>query len=167
MVATMYPALATNNAFHPDSRVWVYTAERSLSDAEAMAVQQHLDIFTKQWTAHNQQLKAGGELFANRYLILMVDETQAGASGCSIDKSVHFVESLGAELGIDFFNRMLFGSLENNQIEVRDINTFREQLRAGELANDALVVNTLCQTRQELEEKWLLPYSQSWMPRII
>jgi len=53
---------------------------------------------TISWTAHNNQLKAKGEIRYNRFLILIVDESQAGASGCSIDKSVPFYETAGTTL---------------------------------------------------------------------
>ena len=45
-------------------------------------------------------------LYKNRFLILAVDESQASASGCSIDSSVKFVKAMESELGTDFFNRM-------------------------------------------------------------
>src|ERR1700748_2929644 len=91
--------------FSQNSRVWVYQADRKLSDKETQQVQILLDNFTTGWTAHNNQLKAKGEVRYNRFLILMVDESQAGASGCSIDKSVHFMQHIEQQLGIKLFDR--------------------------------------------------------------
>src|SRR6202000_155504 len=91
--------------FSENSRVWIYQADRKLTDAEATEIQQYLSQFAQQWTAHNHQLKAKGEVRYNRFLILVVDETQAGASGCSIDKSVHFMQEIEKRFGINLFDR--------------------------------------------------------------
>jgi hypothetical protein len=49
--------------------------------------------FCIQWTAHGANLKAYGEVRHHRFIVMIVDETAAGASGCSIDKSIHFIRN--------------------------------------------------------------------------
>jgi hypothetical protein len=71
--------------FSESSRVWIYQADRQLSDTETLEIQKSLNNFVNTWTAHNNQLSAAAEVRYNRFLILIVDEEQAGASGCSID----------------------------------------------------------------------------------
>jgi hypothetical protein len=48
-----------------------------------------------------------------------VNEDIESASGCSIDSSVRFVKSLGAELNIDFFNRLNVLVIENQEPVIR------------------------------------------------
>src|ERR1700749_1742248 len=91
--------------FSENSRVWIYQSDKKLADAEVQQIQQNLDAFTTQWTAHNPQLKAKAEVRYNRFLILIVDESQAGASGCSIDKSVNFMQHLERQFNINLFDR--------------------------------------------------------------
>src|ERR1700744_5348917 len=91
--------------FSEQSRVWIYQANRELSAAQAKQALDQLSLFTAEWTAHNHQLKARAEVRYNRFLILVVDETQAGASGCSIDKSVNFMKRLEQQFGINLFDR--------------------------------------------------------------
>src|ERR1700744_963219 len=91
--------------FSENSRVWVYQANRKLNDDEVNDITKRLDDFTTMWTAHNHQLKAKGEIRYNRFIILIVDETQAGASGCSIDKSVRFIQDLEQQFGIHLLDR--------------------------------------------------------------
>ncbi|MCE7923801.1 MAG: ABC transporter ATPase [Haliscomenobacteraceae bacterium CHB4] len=165
--ATFTPSLAQDQAFAPESRVWIYTCNRSLTDTEAEAAQQALDAFTRQWTAHNQALQAKAEVFQHQYVILLVDETQAGASGCSIDKSVHFLENLGEELGVDFFERMRFGWIEKDELHFADRATFAEHAGSGRISNETSVVNTLVQTKKDLGEKWLVPFGKSWHRRLV
>ena len=56
--------------FSKNSRVWIYQSDKKLSDDETTQIQQHLDAFTTQWTAHNNQLKAKAEIRYNRFFIL-------------------------------------------------------------------------------------------------
>lgn len=92
--------------FNPQSKVWVYTANRKLNDAEQKFVQDELKIFTNSWAAHGSGLKADGVIEYNQFIILAVDESDVNASGCSIDSSVKFIKAIGQELNVDFFDRL-------------------------------------------------------------
>ena len=162
------PNIANIPAFSPDSRVWVYTSNRPLSPEEAAFAQQNLDAFCHQWTAHNQALKAAAEVVENQFLVLMVDETQAGASGCSIDKSVHFLERLGEEIGVDFFERMRFAwTDEQGQMHFANRPEFVAKVREGVISSSTLVADTLVQTKAQLAEKWMVPFEKSWHKRLV
>jgi hypothetical protein len=164
----MLPHIANHPSFSPDSRVWVYTSDRRLTDTEVMQVQSALDTFTRAWTAHNQALKAVAEVFENQCIILMVDETQAGASGCSIDKSVHFLEELGAHVGADFFERMRFGwTDESGKPHFADRSELAAARQNGAVSDTTPMLNTLVQSRRELLEKWWLPFGESWHRRVV
>ena len=160
------PNLAQASDFAPESKIWIYTADRDLSEQETEAMQSNLAAFCEKWTAHNQQLKARAEIYAGRYLILMVDETQAGASGCSIDSSVHFLEALGKQFQVDLFNRMQFGFVGDEGVQVVDRQQFQQLLNSGEVTEETLVVNSLAANKTQLAESWLTPFSQSWLKRL-
>jgi hypothetical protein len=166
-MSLLYPTLAADARFSPASRVWIYTSDRILTDAEVSAVTRHLEAFCQQWTAHNQALRARSEVFDNQYIILMVDETMAEASGCSIDKSIHFLEALGRELNLDFFERMRFGWVnKEGNIKVASRSEFDQLIKDGMIGPSTQVLNTLASTRQELQDKWLLPFGESWHQRL-
>ncbi len=157
-----------DTTFSPASRVWMYVADRALTDAEAATVDAQMQVFCKQWTAHNVALKARGEVFGHRVLLLMVDESQAGASGCSIDKSVHFLEQLGHDMQIDWFNRMQFGWLdESNTLQIAPLNAFSEMVTTGLIRPDTLVLNTLVDTLEKLQTKFWLPFELSWQKKLV
>ena len=163
----LLPNLSTANGFDPESKVWVYVASRPLTPDEATVAQEAVTDFVRQWTAHNQALHAAAEVFQNQFIILLVDETHAGASGCSIDKSVHFLEMLGQRLGVDFFERMRFAWVSGSTLAFGDRQEFSAAVHDTRITGDTLVVNTLVQNKRDLQEKWLVPYSQSWHRRLV
>jgi hypothetical protein len=166
-IQNLTPALASDPGLSPESRVWIYVSDRALMPDELVFAQTRLDVFTRQWTAHNQALLAKAEVFQNRFVILAVDETQAGASGCSIDKSVHFLESLGGQLGVDLFDRMLFGWQQDGRLEVASRAVFAAKVQAGDIADETPVVDTLVKTKGDLAGRWLTPFGKSWHKRVI
>jgi hypothetical protein len=167
MSETITPKIAHLPDYSPDSRVWVYVCDRNLSDEEANTVQQELDAFCRNWTAHNQALLATAEVFENQFVFLMVDETRAGASGCSIDKSVHFLENLGDALTVDFFERMRFAWVgDNGRLTFGNQQELATAVKNRQITDTTLMANTLAQSKRDLVEKWLQPFNKSWHRRI-
>jgi hypothetical protein len=148
--------------FSTNSRVWVYQSDKKLTDEVVARIQHRLDDFATQWTAHNNQLKAKGEVRYNRFLILIVDETQAGASGCSIDKSVHFMQTLEREFGINLFDRFNLAYREADEVRSLPRHGFEDLLKNGTITIDTIVYNNLVQNLNELETKWEVPFKDSW-----
>ena len=167
MQKTQVPKLSNLPDFSPDARVWVYVCNRCLSDSEAATVEQELSQFCQQWTAHNQALLATAEVFENQFVLLMVDETRAGASGCSIDKSVHFLEQLGDAINVDFFERMRFAWVgANDQLQFGNQHDLKTAVKEQQITAETLMANTLVQSKRDLAEKWFLPFNISWHKRI-
>jgi len=148
--------------FSQQSRVWIYQADKKLTDQEALLIQQELDKFATGWTAHNNQLKAKGEVRYNRFLILIVDESQAGASGCSIDKSVHFMKQIEQHFNINLFDRFNLAYRDGEEILSLPRHAFEDMLKQGKINTETIVYNNMVQNLTELESKWEVPFKNSW-----
>jgi hypothetical protein len=132
----------------PDhSRVWLYLANRKLDSTELHYAEEQLQSFLKSWAAHGKNLFCDGRFLFDQYLVLVVDEKQESASGCSIDSSVRFVKSLGNELGVDFFNRM--NVLEFDGEKTNTTNYFEA------IEKKSTFLNPLIESLFELRGSWL------------
>ena len=107
---TLFPALPD------DSRVWLYLADRPLSEEEETWFNNELALFLASWSAHNKQLQCDGVVLFAQYVVLVVNEGFEKASGCSIDSSTHFMKKAGTALNIDFFNRLFVMQLEGDSL---------------------------------------------------
>lgn len=151
-----------------DSRVWVYQCSRMLTALEIDSLNKKAAEFIVSWTAHDSLLKAHFELRSGIFLILMVDEKQAIASGCSIDKSVHFVLQLEKDLGVSFTNRMLFTFRSaDGEVSVISKSKFEELVNEGIISDNTSVFNTLINSKSELESAFEIPFAKSWHKKII
>jgi hypothetical protein len=148
--------------FSEQSRVWIYQSDKELYDEQVKQLLSLLNDFAAEWTAHNHQLKAKAEIRYNRFLILIVDESQAGASGCSIDKSVNFMKKLEQQFGINLFDRFNFAYREGEKVLTLPRHAFEEMLKEGKIDKQTIVFNNLVQNLSELESKWEVPFKDSW-----
>ena len=159
--------LAIAPKFVDSTRVWIYQSDRQLTTSEAGQIGELLTNFVNSWSAHGSALVAFGEVYAQRFIILGVDELRAGASGCSIDKSTHFVESLEVAFGIGLFDRMTFAWLDADGIQTAPANVFTEKYRAGTLTPETVVFDNLVPTLGELRNGWQKPLAESWHKRFV
>ena len=152
----------------PESRVWIYGAERALTKEETKIVRSRSQEFVSNWVSHSKDLDAGADVLHNRFLVLAVDETQAEASGCSIDGSVNFVKALGAEIGVDFFNRMRFSYRDDaGKIHTVGREEFKLLYSQGLLKNDSIVFDPLVKELGELRQIFERPLEDSWHSRMV
>lgn len=77
-----------------ESKIWIYQSNRKFSDDEFAAIDADLKIFIENWAAHGTSLEASYLLKYNRFIILAVNQEVQIATGCSIDSSVQFIQTL-------------------------------------------------------------------------
>ena len=149
------------------SRVWIYQSNRELTKEEIDTISETTKHFLESWTSHDLALKASFEIIYDRFLVLMIDEKVAGAGGCSIDKSFHFIQSLEKLLDISLLDRMLFAYKKGEKVNVLKRSDFEKLLSTGELTDETIVFNNLVQTKGELEYKWEVPLKNSWHAQLL
>ncbi len=85
----------------PDSaRVWCFAAEPEPGPGETARLLDAMRAFLEEWTAHRAELIAALDWWHGRFLLVGLDESQVGASGCSIDALMGRLTALESELGI-------------------------------------------------------------------
>lgn len=155
-----------NNNLPHNARTWVYQSTRKLSLAEAIGVRQRINSFVEQWTSHKVDVMGWGDLLHERFIILMADEAHVTLGGCSIDSSVRFVKGLEAEFETRFFDRWNIAYRKGNEVLSAGREDFVKLLETGEVTDDTIVFNNLVQTKQDLLDKWQVPYRESWLKEV-
>lgn len=158
----------TNNTTLPNTtRIWIYQSNEPFPDKEIPQIQQKVQDFAQQWISHNRQLRAHGDVLHERFVILMVDESQAGASGCSIDKSVYFLKNLQAEYSVDLFDRMRFSYLEDEAVKTVSREDFAKLYSEGKINDETLVFDTLVNNKGDFDNHFIKPLGKSWHKRMV
>jgi hypothetical protein len=148
----------------PDSaRVWVYQADQKFTEAEEHAVRDRMRQFCEGWNTHGNLMPTSFELIESQILVLAVDESQLGASGCSIDSSVRTLRDLEHILKINLTDQGKI-SLKKSSGELRVIPALgvKARVSAGEIDLETQVINPLIQTKADLKNLWQ-PVRNSWL----
>jgi len=149
------------------SRVWIYQSNRSFTDAELEEIEESLSAFLKEWTAHGSELHAGFEIRYKRFIIIGLDQSNTGASGCSIDTSVHFIQSLEQKYNVILLDRMNVSFKQGEFIAYKPLQDFKRMAKEKAISKNTIVFNNLVASKLEYLENWEVPASDSWHARFV
>ena len=83
----------------PDSsRIWVFGSDRPVTGAAADRLLAEVDRFLEGWRAHGEPLRSARLWRDHHFLIVGVDQSDAHASGCSIDGLFRSLQALEREI---------------------------------------------------------------------
>jgi len=151
--------------FSPQSRVWIYQANRLFTMGEAMQVEDLLNAFVAGWQTHGTPVKGYGNLLFGQFLVLMADETAAGVSGCSTDSSVRLVKEIEQIFKVSMFDRQLLAFIIKDKIQLLPLSQLQYAADNNFISGDTIYFNNLVQTKAELENSWLTPVKNSWLSK--
>lgn len=155
------------DAIDDHSRLWIYQLSRSLSIVEEESFLNQTLNFLKDWAAHGSNLSASAKISDHRILVIAVDESRTGASGCSIDSQVVFLKRIEQSFAIDLFKRDSIFYKEDSFLKSMDINEFKNKVASGGLSENTLFYNTTINKKEQLKEGFLIPVKGSWLMRMI
>lgn len=149
------------------SRVWIYQANRSFTEAELEDIKSRLDIFIENWTAHGSDLQAGYIIKYKRFIILGLNQNLNKATGCSIDASVHFIQQLEKDYNVDLMDKMNVSYKQGAFVAHKTLSDFRKMAKDKAVSKKTIVFNNLVSTIAEFNENWEVPASESWHARFL
>jgi hypothetical protein len=145
------------------SRVWVYQADQQLNAEDEQVLRERLIRFCEGWNTHGNTMPTSFEVLANQILILAVDESGLGASGCSVDSSVRALRELEDQLQVNLTDQGKI-SLKKPSGELKVIPALgvKARVTAGEIDLEAEVINPSVRTKADLKNFWQ-PVRNSWL----
>ena len=149
-----------------DSRIWIFQANRKFSTEEKQVITEKLNMFIADWNAHGAELLADFDLPYDQFIVVGVDEKQATASGCSIDKLTKLVREIDAGYSFDLLNRMLVSYENEQEVFIEKLPTFKQKVKEGEIKN-VKVFNNGISSLNDFKQNWLLPIEESWAKTLL
>lgn len=153
------------NTLPEDSRIWIYQSNRKLTDTEIQDIETELKIFLEQWAAHGAPLHASYVLKYNRFIIIAVDQNIQNVTGCSIDSSVMFIQSLEQKYQIDLLDKMNVTFKLGEHIAHKPLIEFKQMAKQKAVSENTIVFNNLVNTIAEWQDFWEVPANESWHSR--
>ncbi len=160
--------LVTFDSLPDDSRVWVFAADPPLQDAGAEQLLDDVERFLKGWQAHGEPLRVGYDWRESRFLTIAVDQSTAGASGCSIDGLYRTLRALEPALGASLVaGGRVFYREPSGAVAAVSRETFGDLAAAGAIRRTTPVFDTTITTLGEWRRTFERPLADSWHARLV
>jgi DNA-binding transcriptional regulator YdaS (Cro superfamily) len=149
-----------------DARLWIFPAERPLSESEQAQLLGVVDPFIDQWGAHAVPLTAGREIRYDQFLFVAVDQRHVGPSGCSIDALFRQTKVLEQQMGVEFADHAPVLFRQGSLIERVPRDEFAQLAATGSVTLETTVFdNTLTSVGDVRAGRWETRLAQAWHAR--
>lgn len=148
-----------------EARIWIYQASRPLGEAESGAMLEEAQNFSAQWASHGKALQCSATILHNQFLVLAVEESFQGATGCAVDASVRFVRGLEQAFQIDLLDRTQIAFRQNDEHMIVPLSQLKENIQQGTITIDMLTFDNTVTKKADLENQWLIRAKDSWLSR--
>lgn len=146
-----------------DARVWIFGASDSLADAVEHAMLADVDGWLDQWQAHGHPLTAARDWRDGRFLVVGVDQSTAGASGCSVDALFRILQEVERATGTPLLaGGRVFYRDANDAVQCVDRATFTARAQGGAIGGDTPVFDTTLTSAGAYRERFERPMQESW-----
>ena len=153
--------LADFNTLPGESRIWIYASEKALTSEQQEYIINYIAEHLKGWNAHKVPLTAGLTILENHFIVVALDESKNGASGCSIDTLQKTIQELEKDLSIALMNRLNVFCKEGEIIKVIPSSEL------GVIANKDILFYDLTIQRKEELSNYLKPIKEGWPKRYL
>jgi hypothetical protein len=146
-----------------DARVWVFAASDPLPPANAGRLLDEVDAFLEQWQAHGEPLTCARDRRDDRFVVIGVDQSTAGASGCSIDGLFRALQRLQSSLGTTLVGGgRVFYRDNGGTVRCVDRREFSRRAAAGAVGPGTAVFDLSVTTAGAYREGFERPARDSW-----
>jgi hypothetical protein len=139
-----------------------------LAEAEIARIGDEMSRFMADWSSHGREVLGVAELADNRIVGIAALVPEAEISGCGIDKSVHRLQALGEELGVEWLAGLSIAYRDaNNEIQVVTRGAFRALVRSSEVSESTSIIDLSLTTVGDLATRGLeRPLGESWHAKV-
>jgi hypothetical protein len=148
-----------------ESKIWIYQSNRKFSEEEVQAIETDLQAFLDNWESHGTGLESSFQLKYQRFIVIAVNQEVQAATGCSIDKSVQFIQQLEQKYLVELLDKMNVTYKTGEHIAHKTLLDFKKMAKEKAVSEHTIVFNNLVNTVQEFNESWEVPAADSWHSR--
>jgi len=162
-------SLVPISSLPPEARTWCFGVSALPSEPDVERLREALEVFLDRWTAHRADLRAGFDWLSDGFLVIAVDESTTGASGCSIDALTTEIRGLERILGIDLLDASPVWYRDSSGCVKRITREeFRQQAADGSITEDTRVFDlTVEHLGAILSGDWEVEAGNSWHARLL
>jgi len=145
------------------SRIWLFGIAPALDEPKRARMLQQVDLFLRDWAAHNVPVTSAREILHDSFLLIAVDQ-QSETSGCSIDRMFGLLRQLEGDLGVAILDpKLVFVRHGDGRVGAMTRDEFRA---SGDM--HTVVFDTLAERLGDVRGgRWERPAAESWHAKLL
>lgn len=153
----------------PDAaRVWVFGSDHPLTEAGTAALLKGVDEHLADWKAHGAPLTVSRKWRDGRFLMVAVDQSTAGATGCSIDGLFRVLQQLEREIGASLVGGgRVFYRDSHGTVQSAMRSDLARLAAEGAITKDSVVFDTSLTDLGTWRASFERPAKSSWAAELI
>lgn len=148
-----------------NAKIWIYQSDRKLYEEEIPEIVLKLKTFIENWKNNQSSLTASYQIKYNRFIILGTDKPDTPLTIEAIDESVRLILKLQSELNVELLDKLNVCFKQGEFVQYKDVKTFQKLIKNKSISKNTIVFNNLINIKEELEEHWEIPITESWHNR--
>lgn len=122
-----------------DSRIWLFGIAPALDEPKRARMLAQVDLFLRDWAAHNVPVTSAREILHDSFLLIAVDK-RSETSGCSIDRMFGLLRQLEGDLGVKILDpNLVFVRHGDGRVTAMTRDEFRAAADPHTVVFDTLV----------------------------
>lgn len=152
----------------PESaKVWIYPSSRKFYDTEIEGIHQKITSFLSEWKSTEETFKTSFQFLYNRFIVFFADDSENPLTNPDIDASVLFILQLQQEYEVELLDKMNVCFKQGEYVQYKDLKDFKKLLKNKAVTGKSIVFDNLVTTKDEFENYWEVPISESWYGRFL
>jgi hypothetical protein len=146
-----------------DARIWIFSIPGDVDLSLREMLNTELKSFIQEWTSHDRSLKASAAIIDNRFIIVGLDQSQYGASGCSIDKLLRLIQNLEIKTGLHLLLKNKIAIQNQDVVQWKTIQEIKHSIESGILDDTSVYFDTMIDTMYLYKHEWIKPIKKGWL----
>lgn len=148
------------------ARVWIYPSSRKFYSQEIESLTQKVRGFVSTWKPDDKKFKASFQFLYNRFIVFLVEE-DSNLSNSDLDLQVAFILQLQQEYKVELLDKMNVCFKQGEYTQYKELKDFKKLIKNKSVTGKTIVFDNLIQIKEELENYWEVPITESWYSRFL
>ena len=150
-----------------NSKVWIYPSSRKFYDTEIEGLHQKVSSFIGEWKEGDASFQASYQLLYNRFIVFFASNGNESLVPSDIDTLVLFIFQLQEEYAVELLDKMNVCFKQGVYVQYKDLKDFKKLIKNRAVTGKTVVFDNLVTTKEEFENYWEVPITESWYQRFL
>lgn len=148
------------------AKTWVYPSSRKFYKNELVEVEDKIKKFISNWKIKDPNFKASYRFLHDRFVVILAEHDSV-FNHQDLDEVVRFILAMQTEYEIELLDRMNVCFKQGEFVQYKEVKEFKKLLKNKSVSDKTIVFDNLIQTKEELENYWEIPITESWYNRFL